>query len=179
MAQELLAYARSRNVTKIIVGKPLRSCWKEWWFGSVVADLVHRSGDIDIYVMTGEAGEGKHYSQDVAADQPPDRYRLASGVVISLTAVSWLMSPYFGPANLIMIYLFGVVVVATGYGGGPSALASFLSVAPFDFFFVPPYLSFAVSDIQYLLTFLVMLVVALVISGLAVRMRQQAETARS
>ena len=52
----LLAYARSRNVTKIIVGKPLRSRWKEWWFGSVVDDLVRGSGDIDIYVMTGEAG---------------------------------------------------------------------------------------------------------------------------
>ena len=59
VAEELLNYARSRNVTKIIVGKPVRSLWKEWVFGSVVSDLVHRSGDIDIYVITGEAGEGE------------------------------------------------------------------------------------------------------------------------
>ena len=50
VAQELLTYARSRNVTKIIVGKPVRSWWKEWVFGSVVSDLIHKSGDIDIYV---------------------------------------------------------------------------------------------------------------------------------
>ena len=59
VAQELLNYARSRNATKIIVGKPVRSLWKEWLFGSVVSELVHQSGDIDIYVITGEAGEGQ------------------------------------------------------------------------------------------------------------------------
>ena len=59
VAQELLSYARSRNATKIIVGKPVRSLWKEWLFGSVVSELVHQSGDIDIYVITGEAGEGQ------------------------------------------------------------------------------------------------------------------------
>src|SRR5207249_1267411 len=64
------------------------------------------------------------------------------------------------------------------HGRGPSLLASLLSVAAFDFFFVPPYWTFAVSDSEYLLTFAVMLLVALVISGLTVRMRQQAEAAR-
>src|SRR5262245_6827067 len=59
VAQELLNYARSRNATKIIVGKPVRSAWKEWIFGSVVSELVHQSGDIDIYVITGEAGESQ------------------------------------------------------------------------------------------------------------------------
>src|SRR5215467_9212657 len=78
-----------------------------------------------------------------------------------------------------MMYLISVIVIAIRLGRGPSVLASVLSVATFDFFFVPPYFSFAVSDIQYLLTFAVMLVVALVISNLTVRIRQQAELARS
>jgi two-component system sensor histidine kinase KdpD len=77
-----------------------------------------------------------------------------------------------------MMYLSAVVALAIRYGRGPSVLASILSVAAFDFFFVPPYFSFAVSDIQYLLTFGVMLIVALVISNLAVRIREQAEVAR-
>lgn len=179
VAQELLSYARSRNASKIIVGKPVRAWWKEWIFGSVVSELVHQSGEIDIYVITGEAGEGQplvrrslRKTSDVSA------YAYASlGVLIS-TAVAWLMFPYFGAANLIMVYLIAVVVVAIRYGRGPSVLASVLSVAAFDFFFVPPYYSFAVSDFQYLLTFGVMLVVALVISNLAVRIRQQAELAR-
>jgi two-component system sensor histidine kinase KdpD len=99
------------------------------------------------------------------------------GVLIA-TAIDWLMFPYFATANLIMMYLIAVIVIAIRGGRGPSVLASVLSVATFDFFFVPPYFSFAVSDIQYLLTFGVMLVVALVISNLAVRLHQQAELAR-
>ena len=84
----------------------------------------------------------------------------------------------FDNSNLIMVYLLGVAFVATRYGRRPSVLAAVLSVAAFDFFFVPPYLTFAVSDTQYLVTFAVMLVVGLLISTLAVRVREQAEAAR-
>ena len=77
-----------------------------------------------------------------------------------------------------MVYLLGAAVVATRSGRRPSVLAAVLSVAAFDFFFVPPALTFAVRDIRYLVTFGVMLVVSLVISGLTVRMRDQAEASR-
>jgi two-component system, OmpR family, sensor histidine kinase KdpD len=179
VAQELLTYARKRNVAKIIVGKPVRPRWKEWMFGSVVAELVQQSGETDIYVITGEAGESRPLAtQAVRRSSDWSSYGLGVVGVGLSTGVAWLMFPYFGLANLIMVYLMGVVLVATRYGRGPSVLASVLSVAAFDFFFVPPYLSFAVSDIEYLLTFAVMLVVALTISGLAVRTKQQAELAR-
>ncbi|ULA60880.1 MAG: hypothetical protein LZF60_270208 [Nitrospira sp.] len=178
VSAQLLAYARSRNVTKIIVGKPLRSRWKEWLFGSVVDDLVRGSGDIDIYVITGEAGTGKPLVAGLLQRTSERRnYGYAFAVVLGCTALSLVMSPYFGQANLIMVYLFGVVVIATRWGRGPSALASLMSVAAFDFFFIPPYYSFAVSDAQYLLTFAVMLLVALLISRLAAHKSQQAEAA--
>ncbi|HEX5647632.1 MAG TPA: sensor histidine kinase KdpD, partial [Nitrospira sp.] len=179
VAQELLSYARSRNATKIIVGKPVRSWWKEWVFGSVVSDLVHQSGEIDIYVITGEAGEGQPLlRRSLRRTSGVRDYVYAVFGVLSATALAWLMLPYFAAANLIMMYLIAVIGIAIRWGRGPSVLASILSVAAFDFFFVPPYFSFAVSDIQYLLTFGVMLVVALVISNLAVRLNQQAELAR-
>ena len=178
VSAQLLAYARSRNVTKIIVGKPLRSRWKEWLFGSVVDDLVRGSGDIDIYVMTGEAGTGQPLVTGLLQRTSERRnYGYASALVMACTALSGVMAPYFGQANLIMVYLFGVVVIATRWGRGPSALASLMSVAAFDFFFIPPYYSFAVSDVQYLLTFAVMLVVALLTSGLASHKSRQAESA--
>jgi two-component system sensor histidine kinase KdpD len=88
------------------------------------------------------------------------------------------MFPHFDKSNLIMVYLLGVAVVATRFGRGPSALAASLSVAAFDFFFVPPHLTFAVTDTQYVLTFAVMLLVGLLISTLAVRVREQGEAAR-
>jgi two-component system sensor histidine kinase KdpD len=179
VAQEILSYARSRNATKIIVGKPVRSVWKEWIFGSVVSDLVHRSGEIDIYVITGKAGEGQPLVQrSLRRTSEMSGYVYALCGVLMATAVAWLMFPHFASANLIMMYLIAVIGIAIRWGRGPSVLASILSVAFFDFFFVPPYFSFTVSDIQYLLTFGVMLVVALVISNLAVRLHQQAELAR-
>ncbi len=179
VAQELLSYARARNAAKVIVGKPVRARWKEWVFGSVVAELVQHSGETDIYVIAGEAGEGPP-----PEDRPRRRtselpgYAVASLGVLAATAVAWPMFPYFAAANLIMMYLIAVIVIAIRLGRGPSVFASVLSVACFDFFFVTPYYSFAVSDLQYLLTFGVMLVVALVISNLAVRLHQQAELAR-
>ncbi|WHZ28219.1 MAG: Osmosensitive K+ channel histidine kinase KdpD [Nitrospira sp.] len=179
VAQEILSYARSRNATKIIVGKPLRSLWKEWLFGSVVSDLVHQSGEIDIYVITGAAGEGQPLvRRTLRSTGDSSGYAYAFAGVLIATAVDWLMFPYFATANLIMMYLIAVVAVAIGWGRGPSVAASVLSVATFDFFFAPPYFSFAVSDIQYLLTFGVMLAVALVISNFAVRLQRQAELAR-
>lgn len=179
VAQELLSYARNRNATKILVGKPVRSRWKEWVFGSVVSELIQQSGEIDIYVITGEAGEGQPLiRRSLRRTSDISGYSYASIGVLIATAVAWLMFPYFAPANLIMMYLMAVIVVAIRCGRGPSVLASVLSVAFFDFFFVPPYFTFAVSDAQYFLTFGVMLMVALVISNLAVRIRRQAEMAR-
>jgi two-component system, OmpR family, sensor histidine kinase KdpD len=179
VAEELLNYARSRNVTKMIVGKPLRPLWKEWLFGSVVSELVHRSGDIDIYVITGVGDEGQPLiRRTLRRTGKWPRYAYALFGPIAATVLAWLMFPYFATANLVMMYLLAIIVIAIRLGRGPSILASILSVATFDFFFVPPYLSFAVSDIQYLLTFAIMLIVALVISNLAGRVREQAELSR-
>ncbi len=105
-------------------------------------------------------------------------YACGLGVVALSTAVAHLMFPHFDLANLIMVYLLGVVVVASRWGRGPSLLAAIASVAAFDFLFVPPYVTFAVSNKEHLVTFAVMGVVALVISTLTVRIREQAKVAR-
>jgi two-component system, OmpR family, sensor histidine kinase KdpD len=140
---------------------------------------VRGSGDIDIYVISGE--EAPHLPF-VAPSRPRQwdwlAYCQAAAIVALCTVVAWAMFPYFELANLIMVYLLGVVGVAARSTRGPSVLASVLSVAAFDFFFVPPYFTFAVTDYQYVITFGVMLVVALVISGLTSRIRAQAESAR-
>jgi two-component system sensor histidine kinase KdpD len=179
MSEEILAYARARNVSKIVIGKPVRSLWKRVLLGSIVDALVRGSGEIDIHVVSGD----KEAAAPKAVRRRPEPvdwagYAQAIGVVGVCTSVAWLMFPHFALSNLIMAYLLGVVAVATRSGRGPTVLASLLSVATFDFFFVPPFFSFAVSDTQYLVTFAIMLVVALVISGLTVRIRAQADAAR-
>jgi two-component system sensor histidine kinase KdpD len=181
MSEALLAFARDRNVTKIIVGKPGRPLWKRILIGSIVDALVKGSGDIDIYVISGEregtAPVAPVRRQEVPIDWSPHVW--AVGIVALATGAAWVMSPLFELADLIMMYLLGIVVVAMRHGRGPSLLAAVLSVAALDFFFVPPYFTFAVSDARHLFTFAVMLVVGFVISGLTVRVRAQAAAARS
>jgi two-component system sensor histidine kinase KdpD len=179
MSEEILGYSRARNVSKIVIGKPARSLWKRLLLGSIVDALVRGSGDIDIYVVSGDR-EGAVPKPVRPPAEPTDwpAYLEALAAVALCTGIAWLMFPYFGLSNLIMVYLLGVVAVAARSGRAPTVLASLLSVATFDFFFVPPYFSFAVSDTQYMVTFAVMLVVALVISGMTVRIRAQADSAR-
>ncbi|MGB8645556.1 MAG: sensor histidine kinase KdpD [Anaerolineae bacterium] len=178
-AEEILSYARTHNVTQILVGKTLAPRWREALLGSVVDRIVRGSGPIDVYVMTAE-----HKPRPVRSFFSHRRssdwrgYVWALGIVSLCTFIARFMFPYLHLENLILVYLLGVVAVAAGQGRGPSILAAFLSVLAFDFFFVPPYLTFAVSDTQYIFTFVVMLLVAIIISTLTVRIQEQAEAAR-
>ncbi|HVU86730.1 MAG TPA: sensor histidine kinase KdpD [Pirellulales bacterium] len=179
LVDELLDYARRRNVTKIVVGKPQRPRWQEWLSGSVVYELTRKCGDIDVYVISGDVDEPVKPRQR-AAPPPwnPLAYLGALLTVTACTGAGWLMQDRFALANIIMVYLLGVISVAAQFGRGPSILASILGVAAFDFFFVPPTMTFAVSDTQYLLTFAVMLTTGLVISTLTAHVRFQAQSAR-
>jgi two-component system sensor histidine kinase KdpD len=106
-------------------------------------------------------------------------YFRAFVVVVACTLIAAGLFPYLDAANLSMIYLAGVIIVALYQGRGPSILATVLSVAFFDFFFTHPYGTFAISDLQYVLTLVVMLMVALTISTLAARSKEQSEAARA
>ncbi len=179
MSEVILAFARDRNVTKIVVGKPRRTLWQRIVLGSIVDALVKGSGDIDIYVISG----GR---EDDAPIAPVRRratgtdwtaYGRALAAVALTTGVAWVVAPISELSNVVMLYLLGIVIVAMRSGLGPSLFAAVLSVAAFDVFFVPPYLAFGVHDLRYLFTFIVMLVVGVVISRLTVRTRAQAEAA--
>lgn len=182
VADELLAYAQAHNVTKIVIGKPQRPRWREFLFPSVVDELVRRAGDIDVYII-------RAHSEDVAmpAEAPPPRqwdmpgHLTAIAVCALATLAGYIVYHYLKVANenVLMLYLLGVLWVAARHSRGAAALASILAVAAFDFCFVPPYFTFAVADQQYLATFAVMLVTALLISTLTHRVRFQADAARS
>jgi len=180
MSEAILAFAHDRNVTKIVVGKPRRRLWTRILIGSIVDALVQGSGDVDIYVISAEREPGVPLGPVGRRAMPSDwaPYGWAMAVIALASGAAWLTLPFFELANLVMVYLLGIVVVATRYGRGPSLVASILSVAALDFFFVPPVFTFAVTDVRYLFTFVVMLVVGLVTSSLAARIRMQAEAAR-
>lgn len=103
----------------------------------------------------------------------------AALITVLATVVAQLMLPSFDHSNVIMVYLLGVVFIATRYGRGPSVFAAAASVVAYDFFCVPPYLTLVVSDTEYLVTLAVMLLVGLLLSSLTVEVRQQADKAAS
>jgi len=178
LQEVLLHYARRHNITRILVGKPLRPVWQEWLRGSLVNRLIRESGPIDIFVISGEQENTEPVPvSGFFPHRPLNRYFRSVILVAAATAVSFLIRDYVAPTNLVMVYLLAVVIAATNLGKGPSILASLLGVLAFDFFFVPPYMTFAVADTEYILTFAALFAVGFVISQLADRLRVQAEVA--
>jgi two-component system sensor histidine kinase KdpD len=185
---ELLEYARTRNVTRILVGSSNRRRWRRLLRPSTTDQLLEASSDIDVMVIAHHA-----VPETSTAGGAPDsvlspgsgkrrwpRYLLAVLATLAATGVCWVfydLYPGLGQANLVMIYLLTTALVAV-YGGRRAAiLNSVLGVAAFDFMFVPPRFNFAVTDVQYLITFAIMLIVALIIGTLNANVRQQARIA--
>ena len=179
VAATVLEYARSRNVSKIIVGKTAQPGWRQWFVGSVVDELLNASAEIDVYVIQGEVETD--IVAPTRADFPARRkpivwwqYLATIGVVAVSGGFGWLSkSLQLAEANIVMLFLLGVAFVATRYGRGPAIVAAVASVLVFDFCFVPPYYSFAISDTQYALTFAVMLGIGLLISTLTAQLQEQ------
>ena len=181
-AATLAEYARMRNATRVIVGAPKRRGWRAWLGPSTATELVRRARGFDVLLI------GATRTAATAPSAPPtdapgsgavrwDRYAWAAAIAALCTLLAFAMYPHFELSNLVMIYLLGVTVAGLRLGRGPSALTALLNVATFDFFFVPPRYSFAVSDAQYLVTFGAMLTIALVIATLTASVRQQTRVA--
>lgn len=183
-AAELIGLARARNVSKIVVGKTGQSRIREALFGSFVNNLLRLGGDIDVYVIRGDsdarpAFEGHRVERWVRHRRPgPMQYMGSLAIVVTCTLLGLLVFRRLDLANIAMLYLAGVVVAAVWLGRGPAVLAAVVGVAAFDFCFVPPQFTFAVSDVQYLLTFGVMLAVGLLMANLTTRLRGLADAAR-
>jgi two-component system sensor histidine kinase KdpD len=182
----VLDYARRNNLGRIVVGRSTRA--RARWPGrrSFSQRLGARTPDIDLVAVAREEGRGQRMP---AAESESERaggkrrqrrrsYAYTLLICVGLTAVATPLRHYIDLANIVMLFLLGVVFAAYRFGRGPAALAAVLSVLSFDFFFVPPRLTFEVSDVQYLLTFAVMLIVGLVTGHLTAGLRYQARVAR-
>jgi two-component system, OmpR family, sensor histidine kinase KdpD len=176
VADALVEYALRHNITKIVVGKPAKSRLRELLRPPIVDQIIRKSGQIDVYVVSIGAVEHRDGLPNKQKTILPWKAYLASSALISgASAICFFLSPYFSPTNMVMIYLLAVVIAAIKLGREPAILTAFLSVLVFDFFFVPPHLTFAVADTQYLLTFVGLFTVGAVISTLVSRGRERAD----
>jgi two-component system sensor histidine kinase KdpD len=180
VANTAIDYARRHNATRIIIGKTLRPRWQEFVFGSVVDQLIHNSGTIDVYVISSaEKMPGKPVAMEPLFPVTlPKDYVASFVLMVAITIIGWLIHSFISPTNLAMLYLLGVVVIAWRRGLRPAIFTAVISVLAFDFFFIPPYLNFRVSDTEYLITFAGMIIVGSLVSLLVARAREYADAAQ-
>jgi two-component system sensor histidine kinase KdpD len=176
VAYTAIDYARRHNITRILIGKTLRPRWQEFIFGSVVDQLIHNSGTIDVYVISSSemAPEKPAEMEPLLPVSPPRGYIESLVLVILITILGFLLRPFISPTNLMMFYMLGVVISAYKWGLRPAILTAVLGVLAFDFVFIPPYLSFRVSDTEYLITLTGLIIVGTLISLLVARVREHA-----
>lgn len=179
-APALVRYAREHNLARLVVGRTRRR-WP--WQRSASDRIASLAEDLDIVQVAAPAAvrdrrvPASATPRDVPGELP---WRGYAAAVAACGATALLATPLLGLlelTNIVMIFLLAVVGIGWFHGRGPAVVAAFVGVGLFDFFFVPPRFSFAVSDVQYLVTFAVMLVVALAIGQLTAGLKVQAEAA--
>ena len=178
VSEELIAFAHSHNVSRIVVGKSSHPRWRQALFGSIAGELVQKIGRIEVHVITGDREEAERSTNWTFDSINWLGYFWAVIAIAFCTFLSKLIAPYFSLTDIVILYLLGIVIVAAWQGLGPSILASAFSVLAFDFFFVPPTSSFTFYDQHFVVTFGFMLLLGIMISTLTAQIRHQARAAR-
>lgn len=186
-ASALVAHAQQLNCATLVVGRPLTRR-----LGRLMPTMTRRlarlAPNLDIVEagrtdtarrLASRAQHAREAEDDTDGPRAWRRYAWAVASSVAITLAATPLLDVFDLANIVLLFLLGVVLVAVKLGRGPAALAAFLNVAAFDFFFVAPRLSFAVSDVQYIVTFVVMLGVGLLTGQLTAGLRFQARIAAS
>jgi two-component system sensor histidine kinase KdpD len=173
-------YAQLRNITRIVVGEPRRFGIRSFIRPSTATKLVRETGGIDVSVIarrTPAPARELRQRLTIPTEVQWSHYWGALGICAACTVAAAVMYPFFELTNLVMVYLLGATITALRLGRGPASLAAVANILAFDFYFVPPRYSFAVADVEYLVTFSVMLTVALIIANLVANVRAQTRVA--
>jgi two-component system sensor histidine kinase KdpD len=180
IAGDILSYAKANNFTHIVVGKAQRSRWFEMLHGSVVRDLLRRSETISVHVIAGERQAPVRNRQALRTEQVPTvvdpRAYLFSVVMVALAVgVSMLIDTLVSVQNLALVFLTAVLFSAQRYGLWPSIMTALLSVAAYNFFFLPPVHTFTIADPSNVVALVFFLIAALVVSNLTAQKQRQTQ----
>jgi two-component system sensor histidine kinase KdpD len=179
IAADVIAYAQANNVTQIVIGKSERTRWFEILHGSVVHDLVRRSGNISVHVIAGDtiAGEPIPKKTIRAAEREtafdPRPYVLALMAVALALVCAEAIQPWFDVKSVDLVFLTAIVGVAVRLGLWPSLLASVASSLAYDYFFLPPIYTFTIADPNNVAAFVFFTIVAILVSTVAARGRTE------
>jgi two-component system sensor histidine kinase KdpD len=182
VAAEILGFARSRNVSRILLGRARRRRWSGWLRERVTKRLLGTAGQFEITIVTpDEATAPGHVIEASAAALSPDlrAFGWATVAVAIATLASHVAHRFLPLANLSLIFLMAVLLVAIRFGLWPSVYASLLSFVAYNFFFTEPYHTFIVAHREDVLTMILFLVVAVIVGNLAARLKAQVEAMRT
>jgi two-component system sensor histidine kinase KdpD len=179
IAEDVLAYAHSNNVTHIIIGKSARSRWFEVVYGSIVHDLVRKSGNISVHVIAGEEIESAPIARKTVRTAELDSidarpYGFALLAVALATGFNEVIAPFLGIQNAALVFLTAIVAVASRLGLWPSLLASVAASLSYNFFFMDPVYTFTIGDPMNVAAFIFFIITAVLVSNLAAQLRMQA-----
>lgn len=183
IADDIINYAQSNNITHIIVGKSTRSRWFEILNGSVVHDLVRRSGGISVHVIGGEdiSGDSIPKKSVTTASRSnfvdPRPLAAAIAAVAVALAIGKLILPLVGLDTVDLVFLTAIVAVAVRFGLWPSLVASIAAAVCYNFFFMEPIYTFSIGDGAHIAAFVFFVVMAVLVSNVAGRVRTQAVAA--
>lgn len=180
IVNEIMNYAREQNITKIVIGKRIRSRWKNFLFRNLADELIRNSGEIDISIVTNEPDDFIRTKQNITTKKatPWKVYGITLLLIALVTGINALVYPYLHTSSLLMPYLLAVMIVSLFGFTGPSVLATLLSVLAYNFFFVEPLYVLSLADFQYLFMFIVILAISQTISQLSMLTRWQIKASR-
>ena len=181
VVKELLTFAQSRNVTRILLGRPRRRRWSGWLKEHVTDRLLNDPGQFEITVVApaGEVAPDQVIQASPLELKPDFRaFAWATFAVLVAVVISHVADRFLPLANLSLIFLMAVLVVAIRFGLWPSVYTSLLSFFVYNFFFTEPHYTFLVERREDILTVVFFLVVAVIVGNLAARLKAQVEAMR-
>lgn len=179
IADEIINFAKEKNVTLIVAGLSHRSHIEEFFKGSVLNDLTKKSGQINVLIV-GHGNEPKpSYEKYIKFDKKDYRpYLISTAGVALIVALGWILKPWLDPFNIGMILLLPVIASSILWGTRVGIFTSVIAVGAFDFFLIPPYLTLVIDDLKYLPTFFVFIIISVTVSLLAKSIYWQTESTR-
>jgi two-component system sensor histidine kinase KdpD len=177
VADEIIYFAKSKNITRILLGKPLKSPLQEFLKNSLTRRLMHDQSPFDVQLITPTA-ENEKIRIAPSIKKRKYGFHLRSYLfsfllAIPLTILISILEKFIKVPSFEIIYLIAPVISALIYGTGPAIFTSFISVLCYDYFFVDPRYSFTISRPEHFISLIIFLAVSLVVSHLIKQSKNQ------
>ena len=184
IANEIVSFAKSKNINLIVIGHSERSRIEAWIRGSVVNEIIRKGSPIQVLVVEGGPGGQKESQVQISTQIDLDLRTYLKPLAVSILSIvftaliCFLIRPFIEAINIPMIFIIPIVFSGLIAGRKGGVLASIMAVAFFDFFFVLPYYTLTIADIRFIPTFIVLFVVGIITSFLADTVKKQVEYTR-